>query len=551
MSRNTELDTFLHNLHFHIDELSPPDWNVDWEDAPLPYKLYRGVPTVSLPSEVPLTLGRQNTCDNPDFRAIGPFLWYVYGLSQTSQSVMESTGNALGFTQMVQRFVPSGGALYPNEVYVYLKIKDTPRGVYHYDAAHHRLFLLREGNYDSYLTRALDSEGDIRHCFATVFVSTMFWKNVFKYNQFAYRLQGLDTGVLIGQLLEVAKRFGFEARVHFQFLDRAVNHLLGLSEQEESVYAVIPLSVERMTTKENRKGMGSAVVRDIELCRELPKIECKHVQRSTKVLEYPLLLKMNEASGLTSTGEFYRGETRKREWDEEQGLARKSRTARDGGERGRHEKEDQRIKLPYVERLSYDLALACQKRFSPGMDFVFGKVSLGQLATLLQEAILAFSYYNDIDATFGNPECRISLYLCLHHMEGIPDGAYVYDHSTHSLHQLQLGDQRYQLQNALNHGIVNLFQVPLCFHVAGDRDHYVKELGYRGYRIQQMEAGMLVQRLLLISSGIGMNGHPLLGFDANKCDQIYQLVEQNKTSLIQVPIGSYRPRPWLRGGLHS
>ena len=29
-----------------------------------------------------------------------------------------------------------------------------------------------------------------------------------------------------------------------------------------------------------------------------------------------------------------------------------------------------------------------------------------------------------------------------------------------------------------------------------------------------MEAGMLVQRLLLAASAIGMGGHPLLGYDA-------------------------------------
>ena len=127
--------------------------------------------------------------------------------------------------QSYRRFAPSGGALYPNELYVYLKIEDLPAGVYHYDVAHHRLVLLREGNFDSYIARALGNRCDISACFGTVFVSTMFWKNFFKYNNFSYRLQGLDAGVLIGQLLEVAKRFGFASGVYFQFLDRAINHL--------------------------------------------------------------------------------------------------------------------------------------------------------------------------------------------------------------------------------------------------------------------------------------------------------------------------------------
>ena len=84
----------------------------------------------------------------------------------------------------------------------------------------------------------------ISDCFCTVFVSTVFWKNFYKYNNFSYRLQGLDAGVLIGQSLEVANGMGFSTRVCYQFLDRSINHLLGLSEQEESVYAVIPISHE-------------------------------------------------------------------------------------------------------------------------------------------------------------------------------------------------------------------------------------------------------------------------------------------------------------------
>jgi hypothetical protein len=88
-------------------------------------------------------------------------------------------------------------------------------------------------------------------------------------------------------------------------------------------------------------------------------------------------------------------------------------------------------------------------------------------------------------------------------------------------------------------------------HVIGEKGHLKMALGYRGYRIQQMEAGMLVQRLLLTATAIGMGGHPLLGFDANTCDEIYNLAPQGKTSLIQIPIGPYRPRPRLEGSLHG
>jgi SagB-type dehydrogenase family enzyme len=518
-------DEFLHNLHFDIDKASIPNWEVDWEDGPLAYKLYCDLPEIQLSLDIPLTLEGQEVPDKPDLRKIGHFLWYVYGITQFSQSVfpIDSTDRQLEVMQSYRRFAPSGGALYPNELYVYLNIEDLPVGVYHFDVSHHRLVLLRVGNFDDYLTRALGCRCDLTSCFGTVFVSTMFWKNFFKYNNFSYRLQGLDAGVLIGQLLEVAKRFGFASGVYYQYLDRAINHLLGLTEQEESVYAIIPLSVEPTIWSGNRNG-GNVLTAD--LLREITSIQPKHYVRSKRMKEFPMVIKMNEASMLDSTS--FR-------WIEE----KESRNV-----------EGKVFPLPLVNRVSYDFMSTCRKRFSPDMDFIFEKVSQQQLALLLYEATASFHYRNDLEEAHID-EPRVSIYVCLYNIEGIPNGAYLYDNSEHALRQVNSGDYRLQLQSGMPLGNVNLLQVPITLHVVGDKDYYKDSLGYRGYRIQQMEAGMLVQRLLLAASALEMGGHPLLGFDVNLSDQIYNLALLGKTSLIQIPIGPYRQRPWLMGRLHT
>lgn len=523
------LEAFLHNLHYDIDKTKPPDLVVDWEDGPLAYKLYRGLQVVPLSSEVPLTLEGRQVPVKPDLRHIGHFLWYIFGLTQFSQSVPASNSMVqnMGLLQMYRRFVPSGGALYPNELYVYLKLEDLPEGVYHYDVAHHRLVLLRKGNFDAYVARALGNRCDVSACFGAVFVSTLFWKNFFKYNNFSYRLQGLDAGTLIGQLLEVAKRFGFASGVYFQFLDRAVNNLLGISEQEESVYAVIPLSTEPAIQWFADRSEGERECSATELCRELRAVKHDYYVRSRRVKEFPMLIKMNEASLLESF-----------------------RPIRQIGDERIVDCEDQAVALPQVKRLSYDLATISRKRFSPDGDFIMAKISQEQLAYLLQEATASFRYRNDLDGAPENPVSRVSLYVCLYNVEGIPDGAYRYDSAAHTLRRIRQGDHRLKLQQGMPSDNVNLSQVPLCFHVAGDKGHLATALGYRGYRIQQMEAGMLVQRLLLAASAIGIGGHPLLGFDARLCDEIYKMTSQGITSLIQIPVGPYRHCPRLVGGLH-
>jgi SagB-type dehydrogenase family enzyme len=523
------LEEFLHNLQFNIDRANQPNWEADWDDAPLAYKLYRGLPVIPLSAEVPLSLVENQAPARPDLDRIGHFLWYAYGNIQVSQSVSPDDFNEqeLYSMQSYRRFAPSGGGLYPNELYMYLKVEGLPDGVYHYNAAHHSLVLLREGDFDSYLSRALGNRCDVSSCFGAAFVSTRFWKNFFKYNNFSYRLQGLDAGVMMGQLLETAKRFGFATGVYFQFLDSAFNHLLGIDDDEETVYSFIPLSVEATNWSTGGRELDGNITAE-ELKLELPRLAVEHYERSRTIKDYQMLTALNKASKLNSTLSLQNIPI----WPS-------------------IEYEGPQVELPNMVPWSYDLADASRNRFSPEMDFVMGKVSLQQLATLLKEATSAFSYRNDLDTPFLKNESRVSIYGCLYNVEGIPNGAYYYDHTEHSLREILHGDHRLRLQAGLSMDNVNLMQVPICLHVAGNKDFYNKELGYRGYRILQMEAGMLVQRLLLTASALGFGGHPLLGFDANKSDEIYNMKRENITSLIQVPIGPFRQRAWLRGSLHS
>ncbi|MFC5451158.1 SagB family peptide dehydrogenase [Paenibacillus aestuarii] len=514
-------EMFIRQLHADSYESGMPGWEVDWDDAPLSYKLYRGLPALPLSSDIPLTLEARQSPAEPSVKDIGHFLWYAYGLSQVGYSHAVPV-------QTYRRFVPSGGGLYPNELYVYLRTATGTPGIYHYDTAHHRLLLLREGDYDSYLSRALGNRSDISSCIGAVFVSAMVWKNAYKYNTFSYRLQGLDTGVLLGQLQETAKRFGYSSRVHYQFLDRALGHLLGLSGREENVYAVMLLSAQRDITWIGDGNGTQAQVEAAELCRELPAVRHKHFTRSLTVKEIPQLTRMNEASVLDALQPFHRFEPA---LFAESGL--------------------QTVYLPQVKRLSIDLAAANRARYSPESEFVLSPVTVQQLAVLLQEAAASFAYRNDLDGSGEAAPQRVVIYGCFYNVEEVPDGAYHYDTAAHALRRVLAGDHRLRLQQGMTLHNINLYQVPICLHIAGSADHLIPQFGYRGYRIQQMEAGMLLHRLLLASSILDMGGRPLLGFQAGASDELYQLSRFGLTSLVQIPIGRYLPRPRLVGGLHG
>jgi SagB-type dehydrogenase family enzyme len=525
-----DLNEFIYNLHYETDKAKPIEWEADWADAPLPYKLYRRLPTFPLSAEVPLTLAARPPSPTADLHAIGHFLWYVYGIAQVTESgsAPEWSPEAAQTMKMYRRVVASGGALYPNELYLYLKCDGLPAGVYHYDAAHHRLVQLREGDFDDYLGTALGDRCRVSDCFGVLFVSTMFWKNFFKYHNFSYRLQGLDTGVVLGQATEVAKRFGYSTAVGFQFLDQAVNHLLGLLERQESVYAVIPLSMKPDSSWFDAGKTADREVSASALCRELEELHYEHYMRTKKVAEYPELIRMNEASRHETTASFRR-------------MIADNQDA---------SHEDVGVFLPSVNRLSYDLASVSRKRYSPESDFTLSLLSRSELAALFQEASQSFVYANDLDAAQEGAASRVSLYACLYGIEDIEDGAYRYESDRHSLTPIRKGDHRFRLQMGMSLHNVNLFQVPISVHVAGDAKHLRQVWGFRGYRIQQMEAGMLTQRLLLAAAALGMGGRPLLGFDVKNADDLYRLPLNRQTSLIQIPVGPLRHRSRLEGSLH-
>lgn len=520
-------DVFLYRLQYEPHNVKSADWEPDWEDAPLPYKLYRGAPAFPLDRQMPAALNAGIRSAKPDLATIGRLLYFTYGVAQLTESPVASVfaGDAPATMVQLRRYVPSGGGLYSCELYIYLKLDGLPDGVYHYDAAHHRLILLREGNFDDYAGRALGGRIRLDSCFGAVFISPVYWKNFFKYHNFAYRLHGLDAGFLTGQLLEVSKRLGLSALVCFQFLDLAVNRLLGLDAGEESVYAVVPLSAAPIVV---RNGEESEYVTAPELCRELPEIRHEQYIRSRRVVASPVLAALNAASRIDSAAAF-------------------RQPAREANA-GPHDAAPA-IPLPHAARLGYDLAEVSRKRYSPETEFTLQRVEASALAAILRETAVSYPYRNDLDGTEWRFEPRVFLYGCFYGVEGIPDGAYRYDSAIHALRCVRPGDHRMRLQSGMSLHNLNLLQVPLCFHVAGERNGLRMRLGLRGYRVQQMEAGMLGQRLLLAATAAGMAGRPLLGYDAKRIDALYGMEAAGATGLVQIPVGPCRRSARLTGSL--
>jgi SagB-type dehydrogenase family enzyme len=135
-----------------------------------------------------------------------------------------------------RRTVPSGGALYPLEVYVAAeRVDGLTTGVFHLDPFRHALELQREGAIAEALAAASPLPGLLSDAAAVVFLTAIFWRTRFKYGLRGYRFALLEAGHAMQNVLLAATALGVPALPLGGFYDARVEELLGVDGVDESV----------------------------------------------------------------------------------------------------------------------------------------------------------------------------------------------------------------------------------------------------------------------------------------------------------------------------
>jgi SagB-type dehydrogenase family enzyme len=139
-----------------------------------------------------------------------------------------------------RRPAPSGGALYPLELYaVALQVEHVERGVHHYNPYRHRLERLRS------VARADVGEALVEpelaaQAAALIVVTAMFWRSRFKYGLRGYRFALLEAGHAMQNALLAATALRVHALPVGGFYDRLLDGLVGADSLDEaSIYAVL------------------------------------------------------------------------------------------------------------------------------------------------------------------------------------------------------------------------------------------------------------------------------------------------------------------------
>jgi SagB-type dehydrogenase family enzyme len=220
-----------------FDRPKDPAEIVAWQDALLPSIAYEGRPSFELPT--PLSsfgasfadvVTRRSSTARFERRPMEPatlatILSYAYGVTRRND-----TGYPPAF-----RVVPSGGALYPLELYFYCEtVKTLPAGIYHYHPGLHRVELVRAGDMADVLATCLISPQLAYEAELIVFVTAIFEKTTYKYGDRGYRFVLLEAGHVGQNLALVASALELGCLNIGGFFDRRTDRFLGLDGLEQS-----------------------------------------------------------------------------------------------------------------------------------------------------------------------------------------------------------------------------------------------------------------------------------------------------------------------------
>jgi len=162
-------------------------------------------------------------------------------LAQLSTLLRTSYGATGSLGRQPLRAVPSGGALYPLELYVAAqRVEELERALYHYDPLRGVLEHVRPLESDE-LEGLTPYDDLLLPSAAVTMISAVFWRSRFKYGQRAYRFALLEAGHVAQSFLLAATALRLASCPVGGFYDRRVDAFLGIDGLYEASLYLLPV----------------------------------------------------------------------------------------------------------------------------------------------------------------------------------------------------------------------------------------------------------------------------------------------------------------------
>jgi SagB-type dehydrogenase family enzyme len=491
---------------------------LDWSNQPDPFRAYEGAPITMLPPEPGFpnteTFGAMGALDggtriaredNPvdrdpirlDAIWLSRLLWHSMAISAWKKVTHTSNRYSL-------RVNPSSGNLHPTETYLGIAgFTGLDDGLYHYRADCHALELRCPGAWTAHLAEALlipwAAESPL-----IVGLTSIFWREAWKYRDRAYRYCCHDLGHAMMSLLLAARALGLPGGAITHFSDARLTRTLGLTAGDEAPMTFLvfaPMSSSRETP-----------ARPKEIFTGVPN------ELSAEEVPYELLLGIHRSTILPDSA----------------GLPSDVLTANAAI-------ADVQPLLPECfPNPARDSSLgAVVRRRRSALDF---DVRTPPMERRDMEQLLDFATrdwladwrgnFSGETAAAGKGSDFVTLYLYVHRVCGCEPGVYRWDGSSRSLEQRHRANvERVAAYLSLEQALAG----NACFAVSmmADLAKAAQQFGNRGYRYVHFEAGAIGQRLYLGAEALGWSATGIGAFYDDDVHRYLGFLKEGET-----PVGA-------------
>ena len=496
---------------------------LDWNNKPLPFKVYSNLPLISLPTDFSQpTHGALNSIGKTqptkgksavfDIKSLAELLFFSAGITRVLK---------LDYGTYYMRAASATGALYPIELYIICQdIPGLKAGVYHFCPGDFTLSELRSGDYRATLADIAGGNNNIISSPITVAYTSIAWRNAWKYQARSYRHWFWDSGVIAANFLATSIALELSTQLIMGFVDNAVNRLLRLDDNQEAAVVLAPIdnksSVDSVPTVKESE--------DLAIPQTLPMLRGE--------LNYPEIWKLHKASYLHNKEEV-------KNWITAATAFKQTPT-------------NKAAEVVHRKALIFETSIINEPSLAEtillrGSSRKFSRqpISFTQLSNILHYSTrgVPLDFLDGKSDNDNNTNSTIDIYLIVNDVEGLQAGAYFFDHYNESLEQLKNKVSR-SISGYLCLGQSLFSDANVVCFLMTDLNKILDTLGNRGYRASQFEAGVIAGKIYLTAYAQKLGASGSTFFD-DAVSEFFSPHAADKSTMIAVGIGvpGYKSRP--------
>jgi len=481
--------------HSYTSVRSSPHF-LDWDNKPLPYKIYPGAASISLPRDL-------NLSSTPALAALSSYVPADFSAPIETASLTRILFCADGLTRQKRvgdddyhfRAAASAGALYPIEIYLAAgSVEGLETGLYHFSPADLRMAGLRRGDWRSYIADAAAKRPSLLRARAVIAMSAIYWRSEWKYRARAYRYCYWDAGTILANLLAAAAAEEISAEVITAFEDAALETLLGIDGEREGMVALVALG------RTDEPATSSPAVEPLTL---------ETIPLSSNEVAYPDLVKMHRESRLVTGDEVATVVGAKLDSAPTRSLSSTSAL--------------------HLETITSEESAGLGETI----------LRRGSSRAFAQEAITAEELATIMAASSEHPQADFppltDTYLIVNAATGMEPGAYYYDRPARAFELLKPGNFRGEAGYLCLEQPLGMDCSALVVYMA-DLERTLRAFGNRGYGDAHLEAGILGGRAYLAAYSLGRGATGLTFYD-DDTTKFFEPHAAGKSPLLMVALG--------------